>query len=179
MKVSIIIAFLLIPVLAFSQQRNNNVHFGSMINPGYHQGSTGSFFGIQVINGVHFKTWYAGIGAGIDYYYFRSVPVFIDVRKDLLKRQAAPFVYLDFGSNIPWKKKEEDNPVFSTYKPGIYYDLGIGYKTPVSKKLFLTMSAGFSEKRMNERINNWWGPDAHQEIDYTLRKINVKIGLGF
>ena len=151
MKVCLVICILVLPVLVWSQE-NKTLRFGSIIHAGYHQGSSGAYLGLQAINGVHFRSWYAGVGTGIDYYYLRSVPVFIDVRKALGKKSATPYTY---------------------------FDLGIGYRTPVLNKLFLTMSAGFSEKRLMEKIENWWTPNGHQEIEYVLRRINLKIGLGF
>ncbi len=32
----------------------------------------------QTVNGVRYKNWFAGIGAGLDYYSYRTIPVFFE-----------------------------------------------------------------------------------------------------
>src|SRR6478735_12476152 len=48
----------------------------------------------QLLGGIQRNAWFYGLGLGVDYYGSkRSVPLFLDVKMDLLKRKNTPFVY--------------------------------------------------------------------------------------
>ncbi|MEP7253033.1 MAG: hypothetical protein ABI683_11660, partial [Ginsengibacter sp.] len=100
---------------------------------------------IQFISGIHYKTWFTGIGAGIDYYSnFKSIPVFISVEKDLNKKMNTPFVNASLGYNAPLRNKNYKNTQWIHYKfeGGLYYELSAGYKFVLSKSVGLSLSAG-------------------------------------
>ena len=43
---------------------------------------------IQIVGGINYKTWFTGLGGGIDYYAnLKSIPLFIDVRKDFKEKR--------------------------------------------------------------------------------------------
>ena len=60
------------------------MRFQSILQAGLLLGESRSEFEIQSINGVKWKTFSGGVGVGIDNYVFRTVPVFIDLRTDIL-----------------------------------------------------------------------------------------------
>ena len=135
------------------------------------------------INGVGYKTFSAGIGVGFDSYYFKTVPVFLDLRKNIFNREHTPFVYADAGYNFPkgieyvtqWEK--------STYSGGVYYDLGIGYQIPLAGKLALNMSVGYSQKNLDEtKEYSLWGMPNETRMEYynyTFRRATIKLALSF
>src|SRR5690349_5998233 len=47
------------------------------------EGEDKAAFQLQTIHGVQVKSWYAGAGVGLDYYMYRSIPVFFSVNKDI------------------------------------------------------------------------------------------------
>ncbi|MFI5151955.1 MAG: hypothetical protein ACHQET_01395 [Chitinophagales bacterium] len=55
--------------------------FHSYNQIGLLEAETGSAFQIQSVNGMQYKSWFGGIGVGLDYYRFRSIPFFLDLRK--------------------------------------------------------------------------------------------------
>src|ERR1700712_5956221 len=72
-------------------------NFHSINNIGLLEGQTGSSFQIQTVNGAQYKSWFAGIGLGLDYYRYRTVPLFLDLRKEFGKSSNRLFLYADMG----------------------------------------------------------------------------------
>src|ERR1044072_8005650 len=73
------------------------VGFQSILQAGLLTGKSTSEFELQSINGIRWKTFSGSIGVGIDNYVYRTVPVFLDLRKDILKKHNTPFVFADAG----------------------------------------------------------------------------------
>ena len=161
--------------------------FTSISQVGIGWGATGDALQLQTINGVSFKTYSAGIGIGLDYYWERTVPLFIDLRKNIFSKKQTPFVYADLGVNMPWVETDKENIWSkSDYECGSYVDIGIGFKIPVSKKLFANLSFGYSQKKLHEKRTNEviifdfpYGGNNAEEFDYTLRRFSLKAGLSF
>ena len=104
--------------------------FQSVNQVGLVDGGMDTEFHLQTINGLRFGNWFTGIGVGIDYYYVRSVPLFLDVRNYWFKKRNSPFAYADIGINFPWAKDNGNDFVAQdiNYNQGLYYDIGLGYK---------------------------------------------------
>src|SRR5687768_4020311 len=56
--------------------------FTSINQAGVTWGGSGQTLQLQSINGIFYKTFSAGVGVGLDYYWQRTIPLFIDLRKD-------------------------------------------------------------------------------------------------
>ena len=67
--------------------------FHSINMAGIIKGEKSSYIQLQTINGVAFNKWFAGAGMGLDYYTFRTIPLFLDVRRTITNKQNAPFLY--------------------------------------------------------------------------------------
>jgi hypothetical protein len=100
------------------------------------------------MSGVIYKTWQAGLGAGVDCYYWRSVPVFANLTKNFSARQQTPFVSLELGANFPWIKDDEKEVQWQEfiYHRGFYGKAEIGYRLPVNAKTSFHISMGYSKK---------------------------------
>ncbi|MBA2745856.1 MAG: hypothetical protein H0U44_06495 [Flavisolibacter sp.] len=164
---------------------SSSIKFNSLLQAGLLEGSAGSAFSLSTINGVRIKSFSAGVGVGLDYYTVRSVPVFIDLRKDLLKSDKTPFVYVSAGRHFPWLKNNENNEwITSKTFPGWYYDLGIGYSIPIQSQA-LFFSAGYSYKAFRETTEmsticlRGECPTFKEEFSYALRRISIKAGFRF
>jgi hypothetical protein len=173
-------------------QKASKIKFHSMANAGLVTGKTDNTLQLQTINGIEFKTYSACIGIGLDDYYFKTIPLFVDLRKNLSEKKSTPFVYLDLGASIPWDRAKIETWTSSYYKTGFLYDMGIGYSVPIKGKFAFNFSAGYSEKILNEtrETSSWiWidympgpAPSSYKDTAdyrYTLRRISLKIGLSF
>jgi hypothetical protein len=199
MKNIFIIAGLLVCITATAQSNNSGSKtskpflkqftFHSINQVGISEGEKGTSFQLQTVNGVEKNYWFAGIGASIDHYHLRTVPVFVDIRKNIFKKDKSPFIYADAGISFPWEKKEgEDVWYKGEYKNGSYYDFGLGYNLPVNKLGAFVFSIGYSEKKLTEErytydylifsgIYNEGTPTT--EYNYRFRRISIKAGWRF
>jgi hypothetical protein len=160
--------------------------FHSINNIGLLEGQTGSAFQIQSINGMQYKSWYGGIGVGLDFYRYRTMPLFIDFRKEFGSSINKFFAYADGGVNFCWLTENEKNMYLMDdhFDTGFYTDLGLGYKIGVGRTYHLLFSIGYSLKKLKETYNTYYyfPPDIKinkDEINYSLNRLTMKIGWEF
>jgi hypothetical protein len=172
-------------VLTHAQQANssNKLRFRSTNQIGFLSGEASTELQLQTVNGIQYKTYSMGIGVGLDYYKERSVPLFLNVQKNLLQKPSTPFVYADGGYHFAWPKEKAEEWIRKDVEGGLYYDLGIGYRFPTFRTGAIHVSLGYNVKQMSEKINqNLWRssfplPEDFQRFDYTLRRYSFKMGL--
>jgi hypothetical protein len=192
MKLLFITAFVFIGITTTAQSK---MTFSSQNYVGLLEGESGSKFQLQSINGFKYKTWFAGLGTGIDWYFRRSVPLFVSLNKDFLKRGNRNFyVSTSTGINFPW----EDDANYNEWgynveesNPGLYCEGGFGYKIGIGKrKDALLIQLGYSYKHVSEKAKNRIvyyysilpGPQPSEytnEFDYHLRRVSLKLGWSF
>lgn len=141
---------------AFGQSPLN---FRSVESVGLSSGSSCNCGLIETVNGVSRGPWFAGLGAGVDYYRFRSVPLFLSVTRDIaIGKENWFFLYLDGGTNLPWYKRPPgalitpESGFNSVFHSGEYWSGGVGYLWKLgdhSKKAVL-FSAGYMVKKLRE-----------------------------
>jgi hypothetical protein len=163
--------------------------FHSINNIGLLEGEAGSAFQLQSINGVQYKTWFAGAGAGLDYYRFRSVPIFLDIRKMFPLAANTFFVYGDIGMHANWLTEKQKNSnsyvaALSDFNNGLYTDAGAGYQICLGNKGALLISAGYSFKSLRGTQIDYTpmtydGPPAITRLRYDLSRVAIKMGLKF
>lgn len=161
--------------------------FQTSVQGGLLEGESGSAFQLHTVNGFQYNTWFAGVGAGLDYYHVRSLPVYLNVRKAFLNSGKTPFVYLSGGYHFPWLKEEDKLWHITETSGGLYYDAGLGYQLPVMKKSSLFFTVGFSQKAYSQRVDDgmWiasWprpGPQQTRLFDYNLRRLSIQAGIRF
>ncbi len=155
---------------------------------GIREGQIGTAFQLQTINRATYRSWFAGIGAGLDYYRFRTIPLFIDFRKTFGKRPDKLFVYADFGVSYGWLKDNQKNLYlpYDHYSNGFYNDLGFGYSVDLGKSNRVLISLGYSCKKLTETYraggicgNYMLSESPMQRIGYSLDRMSVKIGWSF
>jgi hypothetical protein len=101
------ILFTAIIFLAFGNCANaqkKRLKFSSINQVGILKGSSDQTYQFQTINGVKYQTWFAGVGVGLEEYYLKTIPLFVDVRKSLFLDKASPFVYANLGASFPIDK---------------------------------------------------------------------------
>jgi hypothetical protein len=162
--------------------------FHSINNIGLLEGQTGSSFQIQSINGAQYKSWFGGIGLGLDFYRYRTIPLFIDIRKEFGKSNNKLVVYSDLGINFSWVTDNEKTSYVAgdKFSGGFYADMGVGYKIAVGKNGALLLSAGYSFKKLKETYDaydyNFFPPSGggqKDQINYSLNRLSIKIGWEF
>lgn len=164
-------------------------HFQSINQAGLLQGEQQTSALLQTINGINYKQWFAGIGAGLDYYRYRGIPLFVDVRRNIFNKSKTPFVYADAGMHFSWVSNQqkiwwgENNR--TRFNNGLYTDIGLGYSLGFKNKMAFLMSAGFSHKQVSEiKHTQIWClippcPDNIETYKYGLNRLAVKLGFQF
>jgi hypothetical protein len=161
--------------------------FSSINQVGFLFGTKGAFYQAQTINGMKYKTWFAGVGVGVENYYRTGIPVFIDVRKYLFNKSSTPFAYADVGVHFVTDKHDQLNQWYENkYHNGLYAEAGIGYKFGFSGKDRWLISAGYSHKYVkydNKFLGSPCPTSRCYEGFYTyknyLHRYAMKIGLQF
>jgi len=137
---------------------------------------------------VHYKSWFAGVGVGLDYYRIRTIPLFIDLRKSFGKSRNKFFAFADGGIGLSRATDKEKIPYAANdrFSNGFYSNAGVGYSIAVNRNNSLLMDIGYSFKNSKETykppVFNYgdmalWGPQ--QEVNYDLRRVIIKIGWEF
>jgi len=179
----IIMTFLVLSILQTAAQ-NQKTTFSSVNQVGLLTGSKGSFFMVQTINGIKKDKWSAGAGTGFDFYKERTVPLFIDIRRDFSAKRNTPFAYADAGLNFLWLTEiQKAQTQFLTTSPGLYYDFGIGWKLAGKNNGGFLISAGYSFKQVKEKVRNViWNPvpqtsiETYDRYNYLYKRIVIKVG---
>ena len=106
-NIALAFLFLLIACSGFTQEKNKtHLSFRSIFQEGIVTGESGTDLQLQFVNGVTYKILFAGAGIGLDYYYERSVPLFLDLRGKVFNRPSAPFLFADGGILFYGKKQK-------------------------------------------------------------------------
>ena len=140
---------------------------------------------LQTVNGIQVKKIFFGIGAGIDYYAKKSIPVFADLRTSLPFANRSFFVYGDAGVNFPWERDIKEEWVIFENKKGLYYDVGAGYSVKTGKRSAFLISLGYCRKEAKEKTTNYWvngGETVYGQsynFSYQQRRIVLKLGWMF
>jgi hypothetical protein len=163
--------------------------FHSINNLGLLEGQAGSSFQLQTVNGVQYKSWFGGVGVGLDFYRYRTIPLFADLRKEFGHGANKVFLYADLGVSFSWVTDDEKMAYMPDdhFSNGFYDDFGFGYKMPVGKSNAFLISLGYSYKKIVESYNDGvyfdyppaGGYNHSEQIDSYLNRLNIKVGLAF
>jgi hypothetical protein len=190
----ILLVMIFVPGSAQQKSLTSPWRFQSIANVGLLEGQAGSAFQLQTINGAHYKSWFAGVGLGLDYYRFRTIPLFIDIRKEFGRSNSKFFLYADGGINFSWVTEAQKMGywVNDQFHNGFYSDMGLGIKTTIAKKSALYISLGYSYKKLSETYSTFYNyypnyyttdvfppNDTGEKISYSLNRLSMKIGWAF
>lgn len=188
-KVSILIIFSSISLFLNAQEKKPSHQFHSVNSLTLVNGSNSVSASLQSVNGFKKGAWFAGAGLGIDYYLYRTIPLFADIRYEFGKKKNKYFVYADAGININWVQDHFiDNPSIwngntsNDFKNGIYNDLGLGCLVKMKKENALVLAIGYSQKNLmeTETYMDWRTSNLlKRENTYHLKRVMIKIGWQF
>lgn len=168
-----------------AQEKKSFVKFKSINSIGFLTGQSQSVYAIQSINGIKYKTWFAGLGASMDMYGYQSIPVFTDIRKTFGNKSWQPFVYADAGINYPlysdlFPQKESGNDAYR-FCHTFYGETGIGLEKVINTKTAFMFSAGFSYKHFRYLQYGFPNPiyqnSSATQFDFIYRRLSVKMGI--
>src|SRR6185436_19374526 len=106
MKNKWFIIAVLFPALSFSQENASRSSFNTVASLGIIAGESTAKPLFQVVSGLSYKNWFTGIGIGLDYFNFKSIPLFADVKMKFGKAGSA-FLYADGGYNFSFDNKRQ------------------------------------------------------------------------
>ncbi len=194
-KTIILIMTFFITEVVWAQQQKEKVtaksncgcRFSSINQAGILEGESGTAFQLQSINGIQLGTWFTGIGAGLDYYRYRGIPLFLDLRKNILNRNRTPFLFADGGIHFAWvQDKYKTGWNRNEFSNGLYYVVGLGYRLGLRKNDAFVFSLGYSFKRMEEKrystvfcINPPCDEQLYETLNYGLRRVSLQLGFSF
>ena len=160
----------------------SKLKFTSLTSVGLMMGQSNPQLSVQTVNGVQLEQWFLGAGVGLDYYFNRTVPLFLELRKTILPKKHL-YLYADGGINLPYIKENKDEMWFkSDKKHGLYYDAGAGYLFTMQKTTGF-FSIGYSTKTYREVIEHSyiWGPPGmpvqKDRYRYQFNRISLKAGI--
>lgn len=180
------ISLLLLTVTVICAGAQKPFRFASQNYMGLLEGQQGSALSLQTVNGLVFRSWFAGVGAGLDYYRFRSVPLFLSLNKNFTPQKNALYLSADGGITFPWLKGTP-NPWNNTeYKEGLYLATGVGYKIAINnRRQAVLFNAGYSFKHINadrEVVSPCLVPPCPvdtEKTDYRLKRLLFRAGFEF
>ena len=159
-KYLLLLFLLLFFVCLKTKAQDKNIKFRSINSAGLLLGEGTPRLILQTINGIAYNKFYSGIGIGVDYYNYKSYPLFFDQRI-YFGYNGKAFGYGDLGYNFSSNPPGKYNVYYggSLYKGGIYSDLGFGYRTRFIKHSFLIFEIGLSYKQLQRQFAI--GPDCN------------------
>lgn len=174
---------------AAQEKKNKSYQFHSINSLALVNGDNGATGALQTINGFASGRWFAGVGLGLDYYQYRSVPLFVDVRYEFGTKKNKPFVYGNAGINIEWAQDYFFNEPSiwnansrNRFNNGFYNDAGVGISSGLKSGNSFLFSLGFSRKTLKEIITyeDWrTGETTEQKNSYRFNRVIFKAGLKF
>lgn len=137
------------------------------------------------------KRYAVGIGAAIDYYKLRTVPVFASARCMFGKNEKV-FAYLNTGPDFTWPLVTQTGThwlpggtaSYDAFRTGWYTDAGIGYSVRIEKNEML-ISIGYSLKTVHQSYQEAiykmappFTPEiVDRKLDFNLNRLALRIGL--
>ena len=193
MKMKYFLLVLLMPValVSFGQKKNATYKFHSINNISLVNGDNEVSAGLQSINGFQKGNLFAGVGIGLDYYLYRTVPLFADFRYEFGKNKNKFFAYADGGINFDWVEEDYyDGPIFiwegsrnsSEFHNGAFTDIGLGYMVGSKKRGGLVLSLSHSYKSLEKTVSypDWRTQETITDVySYNLNRIVLKVGWKF
>jgi len=168
-----------------SQTSKASLKFNSLNSVGLLNGESSSTFTMQTINGISFKKVFAGIGVAIDNYGYRTIPVFLDIRKTFGNRSIQPLLFADLGIGYHVKTEQLPEKWWNgmrdfTIKNSFCGEWGLGLEKKSGTSSFY-VTASYSLKKYAFTQNDYWdiGPQGTtlNRFDYSYNRVVLRMGV--
>jgi len=181
---STVIMVMLIHTAAGQNKFHSHNYIGALT------GDLDAAISFNTTNGLQRGAWFAGIGTGVDYYYIRTVPLYLSLTRFLTTKLKSVYFTIDGGVNFVWDKSTANVYNFQNndgdFAPSLYYGAFAGYKLGINKKSgSVLMSVGYSAKQINERYEsaapcfNPPCPEYNQKFEYDFKRFTFRLGWMF
>jgi hypothetical protein len=180
-------------LVAASCSLQAQVKYQASIEGGLMNGSWQTNGYVQTTHGIHYKQWFAGVGVGIDYYRYRTIPVFAELRRTFGRHGVQPFVVAAAGINATWpneQQKLENNGWWQTstsdFHNGFYSRVGAGVILNAGKKVRFGVNIAYNYKTLSRTYTGWifepWPqPTSSTEktMEYKLNRLSIGFSIMF
>ncbi len=142
-------------------QAQTKPHYTASIEAGLTKGSSDKSSVYFFSNGVSYKQLSAGIGVGIDNYSIRSIPLFLDAKKEFGKHKIKPFIGASAGINFP-NPTTEQKMIYGgweqsvDYKHGFFTKASVGVSMSLLHRLRIFINTGYSYKTSSVKFNSYY-----------------------
>ncbi len=141
------------------------------------KGSSDKSNAVLFTNGLLYKNIMFGAGAGVDNYFYRSVPLFLDVRKQFGKARVQPFINASAGINFSHLTSEQkqsyaayNNP---DYKNGFYLKTSVGISVKVDNHIKIQVNGGYNYKTTKVTFDSYsYNPEPTLDKSTDIYRMN-------
>ncbi len=134
-------------------------------------------FSLLMVNGWHNSMGlFTGAGIGIEFLSTNYLPLFLDLRYDLLGGDVVPYIVAKGGYSLPLASNQTDYDIEYEYSGGPLVGVGVGLKVKTRSHFAwdIELMYRYQQTSYMEKYN-WNG----QEYDYTDVYNRIEIRLGF
>jgi hypothetical protein len=171
-----------------AQAQEIKLKFTSINAIGILNGYGASPFAMETINGIRYKSLSTGIGVAVDNYAYRTIPLFIDVRKRFGKHGFQPFVFAEMGVSVPLQTDALPKTLYgqpaNDLKNGFYGEWGVGLQKQIAKSCAFFVSVGYSYKQFKYKNYQYYfpvSPDDNEppyiKYNYSYNRIALRMGV--
>lgn len=195
MKRLLIILFIILPVLCFTQVEEsespkkfyNSITFSANLGGNFDDGIK-SGLGMRTSMGHVFNSFLkVGAGIGVDIYQFKNnenysantniifFPVFAEIRGDIMKNDITPFYAMELGYGFKTKGKWNN---YTNQPAGIYFRPQMGWKFMMKNNVGTRVSLGYLLQSSKEKYGWGWGEDVHKEKHKKIyQRYSIEFGI--
>lgn len=155
--------------------------FTNMTSLGFLAGSSHNSqvapFSLLMVNGYRAANGlFAGFGTGIEFFSTSYMPLFLDLRYDLIGTDVVPYVVAKGGWGVPLSYDRDEYNTSYEYSGGPLFGAGIGLKIRTRKHFAWDIELLYRYQETSyKEIYDW----NNQEYDYTDIFNRIEIRLGF
>jgi hypothetical protein len=102
LKTKLFLSVIAICISFLSSGQQSKIRYTGSLEAAVVKGSYEANGAISTGHGIKYKNWSVSIGTGVDYYRYRSVPVYFDIKRFMTAGNKQFFVQASAGMNIAW-----------------------------------------------------------------------------
>jgi hypothetical protein len=153
--------FLLISTscLAIAQKK---AHYSGSIEGGITKGSNPVNGFLFTTQGIAYNQYTLSIGSGLDFYSFRSIPLFVDLKRSFGNNAVEPFVQAAAGVNFTSSNSKDVKMIYQFsqgghFDNGFFAKAGAGIIFRAQKKLRILLLGGYNYKTFSYKYQPFTG----------------------
>jgi hypothetical protein len=134
-------------------------------------------FSLLMVNGYRAPVGlFAGFGTGVEFFSSTYMPLYLDLRYDLLGTDVVPYLMAKGGYGLPLASDRSEYDISYEYSGGPLFGAGIGLKIRTRNHFAWDIELLYRYQETSYREIHDWN---NQEYDYTDIFNRIEIRLGF